>query len=137
MTDQQQTTDNQLIMTALKKYVQIVNETKQLRVEIAKRESIRKQLAPILMEYMGSIEQKKIRTNEDTLVYATYQSKESFSKQCTERVALEYFKDEKKAKEFIDFYEKHRQTTVRHGIKHSKPRPEKIVKRKKVKAPDT
>jgi hypothetical protein len=120
-------TDNELIITALKKYIQIVNEIKQLRSEVAKRESIRKQLAPILMEYLGSTEHKKIRTNEDTLIYTEYKSKECFSKQCTERIALEYFKNAQKAKDFVEFYEKNRQTIVRHGIKHTKPR--KIKKR--------
>ena len=130
--------NNTLIITALKKYIQIVNEMKQLRAEIAKREAIRKQLAPILMEYMGSIEQKKIRTNNDTLTYTTYKNKEGYSKKCTERAAFSYFKNERKAKEFLEFYEKQRRVNVRQGIKHTKPRvkkpgprSKKLVKRKK------
>ena len=125
--------DSHLIITALKKYIQIVNEMKQLRAEIAKREAIRKQLAPILMEYMGSIEQKKIRTNNDTLTYTTYKNKEGFSKKTTERIAFEFFKNERKAKEFLEFYEKHRRVNVRQGIKHTKPRAKKkkVVKRRR------
>jgi len=121
--------DSQLIVTALKKYIQIINEMQQLRAEIAKREAIRKQLVPILTQYMDSIDQKKIKTQNDTLTYTVYKNKENYSKKCTERVAREYFKNERQAQDFLKFYDSRRQVNVRRGIKHTKPRRKPRKKR--------
>jgi hypothetical protein len=125
--------DNQLIVTALKKYIQIVNEIKQLRNEMNKREEIRQKLAPMLMEYMDKVEQKKIKTNQDTLTYTTYKTKEGYSKKSVQRIAYQFFQNQRKAEEFVAFCEKNRQVIERQGIKHTKPRVRKtkIVKKPK------
>lgn len=125
--------DNQLIVTALKKYIQIVNEMRDLRTELKKREDIRAKLAPILIEYMDKIDQKKIKTVQDTLTYTTYKSLEGYSKKSVQRLATQFFQNQRKAEEFMEFCEKHRQTVERKGLKHTKPRARKtkIVKVKK------
>ena len=126
--------DNQLIVTALKKYIQIVNEIKQLRNEMNKREEIRQKLAPMLMEYMDKVDQKKIKTNQDTLTYTTYKTKEGYSKKSVQRIAYQFFQNQRKAEEFVAFCEKNRQVIERQGIKHTKPR---VRKTKIVKKPKT
>ena len=124
--------DNQLIITALKKYIQIINEMRDLRAELKKREDLRAKLAPVLMEYMDKIDQKKIKTVQDTLTYTTYKSLEGYSKKSIQRMAYQFFQNQKKAEEFMEFCEKHRQTVERKGIKHTKPR---VRKTKTVKVP--